>query len=73
VPIPLLPAKVLTSPTTISACFSGLDYIKRYRLRSKRVIITTHSMLEAGFDVETALCLDADYYKAFKSMPKDKA
>ncbi len=48
-------------PEICAAIQRGKDYL------------TFNAYLKAGVEVETALCLDAEYNKAFKSAPKDKA
>ncbi len=47
-------------PEICAAIWKGKDYLKFNACR------------EAEVETETALCLDAEYYKAFKSAPKNK-
>jgi hypothetical protein len=53
--------------------WTGLRPEIRVAVRKGEEYLTFDSCLEAGVEEETALRLDAEYSKAFKSAPKEKA
>jgi hypothetical protein len=51
--------------------WTGLRPEIRDAVRKGQDLLTFDACLEAGVEVETALCLNAEYNKAFKSAPKE--
>jgi hypothetical protein len=52
---------------------TGLRPENRTAIQKGEDFLTFNAYLEAGVEAVTALCLDAEYNKAFKSAPKDNA